>query len=131
MRMDKLTSKFQLALSDAQSMAVGRDHQFIEPVHLMSALLEQEGGTIRGLLSKASVDMNKLRSQLGAARYSTRYAGGGGRWAGTTTQAPSAAAATAPTVMRTNCFIDSSLERSSSPQLRNIVSATQPGFHAI
>ena len=67
MRMDKLTSKFQLALADAQSLAVGRDHQFIEPVHLMSALLEQDGGTARGLLSKAGVDMNRLRSQLGQA----------------------------------------------------------------
>jgi len=65
MRMDKLTSKFQLALADAQSLAVGRDHQFIEPVHLMSALLEQEGGTARGLFSKAGVDLNRLRSQLG------------------------------------------------------------------
>jgi ATP-dependent Clp protease ATP-binding subunit ClpB len=67
MRMDKLTSKFQLALADAQSLAVGRDHQFIEPVHLMSALLEQEGGTVRGVLTKAGVDMNRLRSQLGEA----------------------------------------------------------------
>jgi ATP-dependent Clp protease ATP-binding subunit ClpB len=63
--MDKLTSKFQLAFADAQSMAVGRDHQYIEPVHLISALLEQQGSTIRGLLSKAGVDMNQLRSQLG------------------------------------------------------------------
>ena len=67
MRMDKLTSKFQLALADAQSLAVGRDHQFIEPVHLMSALLEQDGGTVRGVLTKAGVDMNRLRSQLGEA----------------------------------------------------------------
>jgi ATP-dependent Clp protease ATP-binding subunit ClpB len=43
MRMDKLTSKFQMALADAQSLAVGRDHQFIEPVHLLTALLDQEG----------------------------------------------------------------------------------------
>ncbi|OQX35576.1 MAG: hypothetical protein B0D84_02285, partial [Candidatus Sedimenticola endophacoides] len=49
MRMDRLTSKFQMALADAQSMAVGRDHQFIEPVHLMAALLDQEGGTVRHL----------------------------------------------------------------------------------
>ena len=47
MRMDKLTSKFQMALGDAQSLAVGRDHQFIEPVHLMVALLDQQGGTVR------------------------------------------------------------------------------------
>jgi ATP-dependent Clp protease ATP-binding subunit ClpB len=67
MRMDKLTSKFQLALADAQSLAVGRDHQFIEPVHLMSALLEQEGGGITGLLTKVGVNMRQLRSQLGEA----------------------------------------------------------------
>jgi ATP-dependent Clp protease ATP-binding subunit ClpB len=67
MRMDKLTSKFQLALADAQSLAVGRDHQFIEPVHLMSALLEQEGGGIVGLLNKVGTNMRQLRSQLGEA----------------------------------------------------------------
>ena len=67
MRMDKLTSKFQLALADAQSLAVGRDHQFIEPVHLMAALLEQDGGTAPGLLSKAGVNLNLLRSRLGEA----------------------------------------------------------------
>ncbi len=65
MRMDKLTSKFQLALADAQSMAVGRDHQFIEPVHVMAALLEQEGGGVAGLLTKVGVNMNTLRSKLG------------------------------------------------------------------
>jgi len=67
MRMDKLTTQFQQALAEAQSFAVGRDHQFIEPVHLMSALLEQEGGTVRGVLTKAGVNMNLLRSQLGEA----------------------------------------------------------------
>ena len=46
MRMDKLTSKFQSALSDAQSLALGKDHQFIEPAHLLIALLDQEGGSI-------------------------------------------------------------------------------------
>ena len=50
MRMDKLTSKFQLAIADAQSIAVGRDHQFIEPIHLMNALLDQEGGSVNHLL---------------------------------------------------------------------------------
>ncbi|MEE4377558.1 MAG: ATP-dependent chaperone ClpB [Candidatus Competibacteraceae bacterium] len=64
MRMDKLTSKFQIALSDAQSLAVGRDHQFIEPVHVMAALLDQEGGTVRPLLAQADVNVNLLRSQL-------------------------------------------------------------------
>jgi len=65
MRSDKLTSKFQMALADAQSMAVGRDNQFIEPAHLMLALLDQDGGVVRPLLEKAGVNVNLLRSQLG------------------------------------------------------------------
>jgi ATP-dependent Clp protease ATP-binding subunit ClpB len=67
MRMDRLTSKFQMALADAQSIAVGRDHQFIEPVHLMTALLDQGGGTVRHLLAQADVNVNQLRSSLGDA----------------------------------------------------------------
>ncbi len=67
MRLDKLTSKFQMALADAQSLAVGQDHQFIEPAHLMVALLDQQGGSVRGLLSKSGVNANLLRSQLGDA----------------------------------------------------------------
>ena len=67
MRMDKLTTKFQAALSDAQSLAVGRDNQYIEPVHLMAALLDQQGGTARPLLEKAGANVAKLRSDLSAA----------------------------------------------------------------
>ena len=67
MRLDKLTSKFQLALADAQSLAIGQDHQFIEPVHVMVALLDQQGGTVRGLLTKSGANVNLLRSQLGDA----------------------------------------------------------------
>ncbi|RRQ22544.1 ATP-dependent chaperone ClpB [Thiohalobacter thiocyanaticus] len=67
MRMDKLTSKFQMALADAQSLAVGQDHQFIEPVHVLIALLDQEGGSVRHLLTQADVNVNLLRSQLGEA----------------------------------------------------------------
>ena len=67
MRMDKLTSKFQLAIADAQSLAVGRDHQFIEPLHLMNALLDQEGGTVNHLLMQSGVNVNIVRSQLGEA----------------------------------------------------------------
>jgi len=67
MRMDKLTSKFQMALAEAQSLAVGMDHQFIEPAHLMVALLDQQGGSVRGLLTKSGVKVNLLRSQLGDA----------------------------------------------------------------
>ncbi len=64
MRMDKLTSKFQMALADAQSIAVGRDHNYIEPVHVMVALLDQEGGSVRHLLTQAGVNANLLRSHL-------------------------------------------------------------------
>ena len=67
MRMDKLTSKFQIALAEAQSLAIGMDHQFIEPVHVMVALLDQQGSTVRGLLTKAGANVNLLRSQLGDA----------------------------------------------------------------
>ena len=65
MRLDRLTSKFQVAISDAQSLALGRDHQFIEPVHLMTALLNQDGGSIRPLLTLTGMDINTLRSRLG------------------------------------------------------------------
>ncbi len=64
MRMDKLTSKFQLALADAQSLAVGLDNQMIEPVHVLAALLDQDGGAVRHLLTKAGVQVSQLRSQI-------------------------------------------------------------------
>ncbi len=67
MRSDKLTTKFQMALADAQSLAVGRDHQFIEPTHVMVALLDQQGGSVRHLLAQANINVNALRSQLGVA----------------------------------------------------------------
>ena len=66
MRMDKLTTRFQQALADAQSLAVGRDNQFIEPAHLMLALLDQEGGGVSGLLGKSGVAVDRLRSGLDA-----------------------------------------------------------------
>jgi ATP-dependent Clp protease ATP-binding subunit ClpB len=56
-----------MALADAQSLAVGRDNQHIEPVHVMLALLDQQGGSVRGLLTKAGINVNLLRSQLGDA----------------------------------------------------------------
>ncbi len=65
MRMDKLTTKFQMALAEAQSLALGRDHQMIEPVHLMLAMLDQEGGGVRNPLQQAGVNLAYLRSQLG------------------------------------------------------------------
>lgn len=65
MRMEKLTSKFQQALQDAQSLALGREHQFIEPGHLLISFLDQQGGSVRHLLTQAGVDVNGLRSALG------------------------------------------------------------------
>ena len=68
MRQDKLTSKFQMALADAQSLALGRDHQFIEPVHLMLALLDQQGGSARPLLDKAGANVNRAALAARARR---------------------------------------------------------------
>lgn len=64
MRIDRLTSKLQLALSDSQSLAVGLDHPAIEPAHLMQALLEQQGGSIKPLLMQVGFDVNSLRKEL-------------------------------------------------------------------
>lgn len=64
MRIDRLTSKLQLAISDAQSLAVGMDHPAIEPVHLLQALLEQQGGSIKPLLMQVGFDINGLRQGL-------------------------------------------------------------------
>ncbi|UIH31585.1 AAA family ATPase [Salmonella enterica] len=67
MRLDRLTNKFQLALADAQSLALGHDNQFIEPLHLMSALLNQEGGSIRPLLTSAGINAGQLRTAIDQA----------------------------------------------------------------
>ncbi|MCP8900311.1 ATP-dependent chaperone ClpB [Gilvimarinus xylanilyticus] len=67
MRIDRLTNQLQLALSDAQSMAVGRDHTQLEPAHLMLALLDQQGGTVQPLLSQAGFDVKGLRNELNKA----------------------------------------------------------------
>ena len=64
MRIDRLTSKLQLALSDAQSQAVGHDHPAIEPFHLILALLDQQGGSIKPLLMQVGFDIAALRSAL-------------------------------------------------------------------
>ncbi|MBZ0222045.1 MAG: ATP-dependent chaperone ClpB [Dokdonella sp.] len=65
MRMDKLTSRFQQALADAQSLAVGRDHNMLEPAHLMAALLDQQGGSTMPLLTQAGVNVPALRTRIG------------------------------------------------------------------
>lgn len=64
MRVDRLTSQLQVALSDAQSIALGQDHTAIEPVHLMLALIDQQGGAIRPLLMQVGFDVNKLKAGL-------------------------------------------------------------------
>ncbi|WP_210459034.1 ATP-dependent chaperone ClpB [Vibrio crassostreae] len=64
MRLDRFTSKFQIAISDAQSLALGRDHQYIEPVHLTLSLLNQDGSAIRPLLTMLNIDVVQLRSKL-------------------------------------------------------------------
>ena len=64
MRMDKLTSKFQQALGEAQSLALGKDQQFIEPLHVMLALLDQEGGSVKPLLIQTAVNVNALHADI-------------------------------------------------------------------
>ena len=67
MRLNSFTSKFQTAISEAQSLVLGRDHQYIEPVHLMTALLNQQGGSVRPLFDQANINVNSLRSALSVA----------------------------------------------------------------
>ena len=64
MRFDKLTTKFQQALADAQSMAVGQDNPYIEPQHLLLALLEQEDGGTASLLQRSGTNVAPLRDKL-------------------------------------------------------------------
>ncbi|MBK8959150.1 MAG: ATP-dependent chaperone ClpB [Proteobacteria bacterium] len=64
MRADKLTTKFQQALSDAQSLALGADNQFIEPAHLLSALLDQDGGVVTQLLQNTGVNVGRVRASV-------------------------------------------------------------------
>ena len=67
MRLDKFTTKFQSAISDAQSLALGRDHQYIEPEHIATALLNQQGGSVRTILQQAGINLSALRSGLAQA----------------------------------------------------------------
>ncbi|WP_404368406.1 ATP-dependent chaperone ClpB [Marinobacter sp.] len=64
MRMDKLTSRLQTALADAQSLAVGKDHNFIEPLHLMQAMLDQSDGSIKPLLKQVGVEPGRVRRAI-------------------------------------------------------------------
>ncbi|MBU6487094.1 MAG: ATP-dependent chaperone ClpB [Burkholderiales bacterium] len=67
MRIDKLTTKFQEALADAQSLAVGRGNQYIEPQHVLAALVAQQDGSARSLLSRAGVHVQALQTALNEA----------------------------------------------------------------
>ncbi|HZC01641.1 MAG TPA: Clp protease N-terminal domain-containing protein, partial [Gammaproteobacteria bacterium] len=67
MRPDRMTTTFQTALAEAQSLALGRDHQFIEPLHVMTVLLDQEDGSVQPLLLQAGVNVNLVRTRLGQA----------------------------------------------------------------
>ena len=64
MRIDKLTNQLQNALADAQSIAVGNDHYAIEPVHLLLALLNRQGGSVRPILNLAGFDVQGLQQEL-------------------------------------------------------------------
>ncbi len=64
MRMDKLTSRFQQALADAQSLAVGRDHNMLEPAHVLAALLGQQGGSTTPMLTQAQVNVPALQQRV-------------------------------------------------------------------
>ncbi len=77
MRTDKLTSKFQLAFQDAQSLALGNNHQFIEPLHLLIALIDQEGGIAPSVFAQAGVKINALRPKLGDALEAMASVSGG------------------------------------------------------
>ena len=84
MRIDKLTSRLQTALSEAQSLAVGKDHNFIEPVHLMQALLDQEGSGLKPLIRQAGAEPGRLRLAPYRSSHHSRLRGGrrAGRLAG-------------------------------------------------
>ena len=78
MRLDRFTQSFQESIADAQSLALGRDHQFIEPIHLMMALLNQNGNSVIPLLKSAGVDVRTLRTKVEEALQSLAQVEGSG-----------------------------------------------------
>ena len=64
MNIEKFTTKFQQAIAEAQSLAIGKDNQFIEPVHLLSALLNQQDGSVAPILTASGVNVAVLRNEL-------------------------------------------------------------------
>jgi ATP-dependent Clp protease ATP-binding subunit ClpB len=78
MRLEKFTQTFQIAISDAQSIALGKDHQFIEPIHLMLALLNQNASSIIPLLKSAGINVRSLRAQVEVALEALAHVSGTG-----------------------------------------------------
>jgi ATP-dependent Clp protease ATP-binding subunit ClpB len=79
MRLDKLTTQFQQALADAQSLALANDNQYIEPVHLLAAIVAEAGGSGRALLERAGVRVPSLKTALdGAIQRLPQVSGTGG-----------------------------------------------------
>ena len=79
MRIEQMTSKLQSALADAQSLALGNDNNFIEPVHLILALLDQKSGSVRPLLSQTGFNINELKTGLqGILNRLSKVEGNGG-----------------------------------------------------
>ena len=68
MNIEKFTTKFQQAIAEAQSLAIGKDNQFIEPVHLLSALLNQQDGSVAPILTASGVNVAVVRHELNNAR---------------------------------------------------------------
>ncbi|GAW97850.1 MULTISPECIES: ATP-dependent chaperone ClpB [Colwellia] len=78
MRLDRFTQSFQESIADAQSLALGKDHQFIEPIHLMLALLNQNGNSVIALLKSAGIDVRSLRQKIEAGLASLAQVEGSG-----------------------------------------------------
>ena len=111
MRFDKLTTKFQQAFADAQSLALGNDNGFIEPQHLLAALLAQEDGGTTSLLARAGVAVPKLQAALKASI--ERLPKVEGRAAKSTSRATSTTCSTSPTRKRPSAATSSSRASSS------------------
>jgi ATP-dependent Clp protease ATP-binding subunit ClpB len=105
MRFDKLTTKFQQALAEGQSLAAGKDNPYIEPQHVLLALLDQDDGGTASLLSRASVNVPALRAALAQSiERLPRVEGTGGR---STSPASSRISSTSQTRKRRSAAINS------------------------
>ena len=78
MRLDRFTQTFQTAIADSQSLALGKDHQFIEPIHLMMALLNQNNSSVTSLFKSAGINIHTLKSEVDTALSSLSQVSGTG-----------------------------------------------------